>query len=340
MSNDTTHPASGPSSSLATALSALTGVLYAVLIVYLGGWFMNQWIGNFSLLLFLMSAITGVYWVAERLHFAPARARAADELLRQDQERRARLKAQGIERVDGDVEPARQAILRQPWWLDWTAGLFPVILIVFLLRSFLFEPFRIPSGSMVPTLLVGDLILVNKFHYGVRLPVLNTKVIDNKPVARGDVVVFRYPLDTRQDYIKRIVGLPGDTVEWRAQRLFINGQEVPTEALGPFYDADSMMERPLFTEKLGEVEHRMLVDRERGGYYTGSTGFPYSENCQYSIEGVRCTVPAGHYYALGDNRDNSGDSRVWGFVPDQNLVGKAVLIWMNFSDLKRIGSFR
>lgn len=338
--NDSTHPAAGQASSLATALSALTGVLYAVLVVYLGGWFLNKWIGNFSLLLFLMSAITFVYWLAERLHFAPARARAAEALVRQDEERRARLKAQGIERVDGDVEPARQAILRQPWWLDWTAGLFPVILLVFVLRSFLFEPFRIPSGSMVPTLLVGDLILVNKFHYGIRLPVLNQKVLDNHPVARGDVVVFRYPADPRQDYIKRIVGLPGDVVEWRNQRLYLNGQEVPTEAKGPFYDADSMIERPLFTEKLGEVEHRMLVDRERNPFFAGTPAFPMSENCQYAVDAIRCTVPAGHYYALGDNRDNSGDSRVWGFVPDQNLVGKAVFIWMNFSEPSRFGSFR
>jgi signal peptidase I len=338
--NDTTHPAAGQASSLATGLSALTGLLYAVLVVYLGGWFLNKWIGNFSLLLFLMSAITCVYWIAERLHFAPARARAAEALVRQDQERRARLKAQGIERVDGDVEPARQALLRQPWWLDWTAGLFPVILLVFLLRSFLFEPFRIPSGSMVPTLLVGDLILVNKFHYGVRLPVINKKIIDNKDVARGDVVVFRFPADPRVDYIKRVVGLPGDEISWRQQRLYINGQEVPTTSQGPFYDADSMVERPLYLEKLGEAEHRMLVDRERGSFYAGTPDFPLNQNCRYSVEGMSCKVPAGHYFAMGDNRDNSGDSRAWGFVPDQNLVGKAVVIWMNFSDLGRIGAFR
>ena len=157
----------------------------------------------------------------------------------------------GIDKVDGDVEQAKRKLLAQPWWLDWTAGLFPVILIVFLLRSFLFEPFKIPSGSMVPTLLVGDLILVNKFHYGVRLPVLNKKIIANHDPQRGDVMVFRYPVDPRVDYIKRVVGVPGDEVAYLNQKLSINGQPVPTKALGEFYDEDSMRYVPMFSELLG-----------------------------------------------------------------------------------------
>jgi signal peptidase I len=337
--NSTQGSAQAGSNSLETGLAVLTAVLYAALVAYLGGWFFNQWLGNFSLVLFLLSFCTFFFWLGERFYFLPRRQAAAQALLTQDVERRTRLKAQGIEQVDGDVEPARQAILRQPWWLDWTAGLFPVILLVFVLRSFLFEPFRIPSGSMVPTLLVGDLILVNKFHYGIRLPVINKKIISNHEVARGDVVVFRYPLDTRIDYIKRVVALPGDLLEWRNQRLFLNGAEVPTEALGPFYDADSMVERPLYQEKLGDVKHRMLVDRARGTFYAGKPEFPMNEHCEYALEGLRCKVPAGHYFAMGDNRDNSGDSRVWGFVPDQNLVGKAVVVWMNFSDISRVGRF-
>lgn len=327
-------------SSLGAGLSALTGLLYAALLVYLGGWFLNKWVGNFSLLLFLMSAITFLYWLAERFYFLPARKQAAERLLQEDVQRRERLKAQGIERVDGDVEGARQAVLRQPWWLDWTAGLFPVILLVFVLRSFIAEPFRIPSGSMVPTLLVGDLILVNKFAYGVRLPVLNKKVIENQPVRRGDIIVFRFPADPRIDYIKRVVGLPGDVVEWREQRLFLNGQEVPTTAQGPFYDADSMVERPLYAESFDGQPHSILVDRSRGAFYASRPDFPQNEQCSYTVEAIRCTVPAGHYFAMGDNRDNSGDSRAWGFVPDQNLVGKAFFIWMNLGDLGRIGSIK
>lgn len=334
------NPAGEADSALHTGLATLTGVLYAVLVVYLGGWFFNQWIGNFSLLLFLMSAVTFVYWLGERLKFEPARKAAAAALVREDQERRERLKAQGIPQVDGDVEQARQAILRQPWWLDWTAGLFPVILLVFVLRSFLFEPFRIPSGSMIPTLYIGDLILVNKFHYGVRLPVINKKIISNHDVKRGDVMVFRYPLDPRQDYIKRIVGLPGDEISWRNQRLYVNGQEVPTAAEGPKFEPDRMIFVPQFKEKLGDVEHIMMVDRERGSFFPGAPQFAMSEQCRYTVESVTCKVPAGHYYGMGDNRDNSGDSRLWGFIPDENVVGKAVFIWMNFSQPSRIGSFR
>ena len=323
-------------------MSALTGVLYAGLVAYLVGWYLDKWTGNFSLLLFLMSAVTSLYWLAERFHFLPARRAAAAELAAQDQVRRNKLEAEGIKLDHQDVQAAQQMLLRQPWWLDWTAGLFPVILLVFGLRSFLFEPFRIPSGSMVPTLLVGDLILVNKFHYGVRLPVLNKKIFDNHPVQRGDVMVFRYPVDPRMDYIKRVVGLPGDEVSWRNQRLYLNGQEVKTEALGPYFDEDpsSLRERPLFKEALGAVEHQMLVDRDLPNLLTrmGRTdSLQHASHCSYTVEGVTCKVPANHYFMLGDNRDNSQDSRYWGFVPDQNVVGKAVFIWMNFSHLGRIG---
>src|SRR5512132_3093914 len=159
------------------------------------------------------------------------------------------------------MSAARQSVLMQPWWLDWTAGLFPVILAVFLLRSFLFEPFKIPSGSMIPTLLVGDLILVNKFHYGVRLPVINKKIVANHDPQHGDVMVFRYPKDTSIDYIKRVVGVPGDEVSWRNQQLYLNGALVATEALPPpgFYEEDSMRYFPEYKEKLGPVEHRILV---------------------------------------------------------------------------------
>jgi signal peptidase I len=241
-------------------MSALTAALYGALAVYLGGWFFGFWVGNFALVLFLLSFVTGLFWLAERFHFQPARLRAAAALESQHAARRAELNKLGITKVDGDVAQARAALLAQPWWLDWTAGLFPVIAAVFLLRSFLFEPFKIPSGSMVPTLLVGDLILVNKFEYGVRLPVVNTKVIANGNPQRGDVVVFRYPPDPRLDYIKRVVGVPGDEIVYAAQKLSVNGQAVPLQALGEFYDEDSLRYAPQFSEKLGTVEHRILVD--------------------------------------------------------------------------------
>ena len=321
-------------------MSSLTAALYGALAVYLGGWFLGFWTGNFSLLLFMLTVFTFAFWLAERFRFAPVRLAAAARLETTDAERRAQLAKLGIDKVDGDVAVARERLLMQPWWLDWTAGLFPVILIVFLLRSFLFEPFKIPSGSMVPTLLVGDLILVNKFHYGERLPVINKKIIDNNAVKRGDVMVFRYPVDPRLDYIKRVVGLPGDEVSYLNQKLAINGRAVDIKSLGEHYDDDSLSYSPMFAETLGEASHKMRVDPRRNGYYgPDPKRFPMAENCRYAPEGVVCKVPPGHYFMMGDNRDNSQDSRFWGFVPDENIVGRAFFVWMNFSNPGRIGPF-
>ncbi len=321
-------------------MSALTAALYGALVVYLGGWFLGHWSGNFSLLLFMLTVATLFFWLGERFYFQPRREAAARSLEEQDAVRRAELAKMGIQRVDGDVAQAKQRLLTQPWWLDWTAGLFPVILLVFLLRSFLFEPFKIPSGSMVPTLVIGDLILVSKFHYGVRLPVLNKKIVDNNPVERGDVMVFRYPLDTRLDYIKRVVGLPGDEVAYLNQKLSVNGQPVPETPQGDHYDDDTFSYAPMFLEKLGAAEHKIRVDPRRGSNIQPKAKFENFESCRYSPEGVVCKVPPGHYFMMGDNRDNSEDSRFWGFVPDENIVGKAFFVWMNFGNLGRIGSFK
>jgi signal peptidase I len=213
-------------------------------------------------------------------------------------------------------------------------------LIVFVLRSFIVEPFKIPSGSMIPTLLVGDFIAVNKFSYGIRLPVLNKKIIQLADPQRGDVVVFRYPPDPSLDYIKRVVGVPGDKVTYRNKRLAINDQPVSTQSDGDHFDTDRMFYTPRYSEKLGEVEHKILIENDAPAFVPQVMAFPQRDKCLYNAEGFSCEVPPGHYFVMGDNRDNSQDSRVWGFVPDENLVGKAFFVWFNFSDLKRIGSFQ
>jgi len=320
-------------------MQILTSLVLAAFAGYVGAWYTGAIEGNFALLLFLATVVTGAYWLAERLVFLPRRQRAAQAIEDAAVQRRAELDRMGIQKVDVDVQEAKSRILMQPWWLDWTAGLFPVIAAVFLLRSFLFEPFKIPSGSMIPTLRVGDLILVNKFTYGVRLPVINVKVTEGTPPARGDVMVFRYPPQPSLDYIKRVVGVPGDEVAYLNKRLTVNGKPVETTAVPDFFDEDAMRYFKQYEEQLGGQPHRLLNTPEVPAFVQGASNFAYRQNCNYSVEGVVCKVPQGHYFMMGDNRDNSLDSRYWGFVPEANIVGKAFFVWMNFGNLKRIGSF-
>jgi signal peptidase I len=320
----------------------ITSLILACFVGYAGSWYLGMHDGNFALLLFMAVVVTGCYWLAERFYFLPEREKAAQALQDASSARMAELTKMGISRVDGDlanIQAAQEKIRAQPWWLDWTAGLFPVILVVFLLRSFLFEPFKIPSGSMIPTLMIGDLILVNKFHYGVRLPVINQKITEGTAPARGDVMVFRYPPRPSQDYIKRVVGIPGDEIAYLNKKLTINGKPLNKTSLPDFFDDDTMHYSKQFEELLGEKPHRLLNEETQPAFVSGASDFEFKQNCNYSIEGVVCKVPAGHYFMMGDNRDNSLDSRYWGFVPDKNIVGKAFYVWMNFGNLKRIGSF-
>ena len=321
-------------------MSAITAVILAAFAAYAAAFFFGAIEGNFALLLLVATIVTGVYWLAEKFYFLPSRRRAAERAEQDVQKRRHELARQGIDQVDLNFEEAtRHKLLSQPWWLDWTAGLFPVILAVFVLRSFLFEPFKIPSGSMIPTLRVGDLILVNKFHYGVRLPVFNTKLIANHEPQRGDVMVFRYPPQPSLDYIKRVIGVPGDEVAYLNKRLTINGNVVARFNQPDFFDGEQMRYVKQFGEELGGRRYNTLNDDMRPPFVSPIADFPFRDNCRYPADGVICKVPPGQYFMMGDNRDNSLDSRFWGFVPEENIVGKAFFVWMNFGELGRIGSF-
>jgi len=243
----------------------------------------------FALFMLVILAVTGLIWLLDSLFWRKKRAAGSTE----------------------------------PVIVEYSKSFFPVILAVFLIRSFIVEPFKIPSGSMMPTLLAGDFILVNKFTYGLRVPILNNTFVELSKPERGDVVVFHFPPDPSIDYIKRIVGVPGDKIAYRNKQLFVNGEPLDMKLVGDYQYVASglnMVTTKLYTERLGEVSHAVLIDE-------GSI----------SIDG-ETEVPAGHYFAMGDNRDNSKDSRSWGFVPDDNLVGKAFMIWWNFDDFGRIGS--
>lgn len=263
---------------------------------------------DFATVLVIAAAITGAIWLLDVLILAPKRA---------------------IAQAPSDNAPTnttkKQKVVAQdksyPWYVDISRSFFPVILIVLVLRSFIVEPFRIPSGSMEPTLYDGDFILVNKFSYGLRLPVSNTLFVPLGEPERGDVIVFRYPLDPAVAYIKRVIGLPGDTLEYRNKQLIINGEPVIQQSLPPLPDRPGYVQR---IEQLGDEGHLIQMDRNRPSHIQ----YP---NLQRLAEfgSFRYTVPDNSYFVMGDNRDNSSDSRVWGIVPKENLIGKAFFIWMN-----------
>ena len=271
---------------------------------------------NFALILFLLTLATGLVWALDR--FVLARRRAPDAAV--------------------------------PAWIEYPVSFFPVLLVVFLLRSCVAEPCKIPSSSMRPTLEVGDFILVNKFAYGIRLPIVEQKVIPTGNPQRGDVVVFRYPVNPSQDFIKRVIGVPGDVVEYRDKALTVNGRPLPRSPDGTyswleglrFETTDRFVERA--DTGSGTHDYTISVNPQAPSVYPQNVrAFPGREHCEYNERGFSCKVPAGHYFMMGDNRDYSDDSRYWGFVPDDHIRGRAFFIWFNWDDIsslsfKRVGS--
>ena len=292
---------------------------------------------DFALLLFVALIITGLVWLLDRFRLRGLRRVRAEEAVRACRNNAAGLDAAAL---DAECSQIHEKALRAPWWVEYCVSFFPVILFVFVLRSFVVEPFRIPSGSMLPTLENGDMILVNKYEYGIRLPVIDRKIISLGEPRRGDVVVFRYPVDPSVDYIKRVIGVPGDVIEYRNKALTINGQLVPHERDGDYFEPDRAAYVGRYHEQLGPVSHQILLNADAPQDFMPITHFQDFQACTYLSDGIRCKVPAGHYFMMGDNRDNSLDSRYWGFVPDANIVGRAFFIWMNFGSPSRIGRFK
>lgn len=258
---------------------------------------------DFPLIMFIAILVTGVIWGLDHAFGLPAR----------------RKKAETLEGSGGSADAVKK-LYKEPVLVEYARAFFPVILIVFLLRSFLVEPFRIPSGSMLPGLLPGDFILVNKFAYGVRLPIINTKVVGFGEMKRGDIIVFRYPREPSVNYIKRLIGLPGDKIVYKNRQLFINDTSMDLTEKGEFNFKETLggiSTYKRFLENLPGIEHdiiHMIIENE-------------AENDDHVFE---ITVPEGQYFVMGDNRDRSNDSRYWGFVPDSNLVGRAFYIWFSW----------
>lgn len=261
---------------------------------------------DFALVLVIAVAVTGVGYAADVFFFAKKRKRAVSAFLNQPQ--RSVMDAEVINQLE-----------KEPLWAEYSRSFFPVLFLVLIVRSFVVEPFQIPSGSMLPTLKIGDFILVNKFSYGLRLPVGNNRVVEIADPQRGDVMVFRYPKDDKVNYIKRVIGLPGDRLRYENKVLYINGEPVAQQFVAALPAGNP--NRKLLRESLGEAEHEIYNSLQPG------------QNMREVV------VPEGHYFVMGDNRDHSNDSRYWGFVPEDHIVGKAFAVWMHWEGWSSMPSF-
>ncbi|MDR5899855.1 signal peptidase I [Halomonas vilamensis] len=265
---------------------------------------------DFSLLLVIAVALSGIVYLLDALFWR--------------RRRRERTETAEAATTEGLDPQSREKLLKEPWPVDYARSFFPVLLVVLVVRSFIVEPFQIPSGSMRPTLEVGDFILVNKFAYGLRLPVVHTEILDVSEPERGDVMVFRFPNEPSVNFIKRVVGLPGDSIRYEGKQLYVNGEAVPKALLeeGP----ETSPQQLLLAEEMGGAEYQV-----------------YNNPLDPGPQLRTVVVPEGHYFTMGDNRDHSNDSRYWGFVPEENIVGRAFAVWMHwdgglpsFTSMRRI----
>lgn len=259
---------------------------------------------DFSIVLVSLVAFCGALWLIDSLLIKKARLTAVENY--------KRTQAKG--RKEEEVATAVEEILKEPLVIEYAKSFFPVLVIVLILRSFLIEPFQIPTGSMIPTLEVGDFILVNKYSYGVRLPIIGTKILEVEDPDRGEVIVFIPPHENKY-YIKRVIGLPGDTVRYEDKNLYINGELISKDYVESIIVETSIGDLPgvLYSETINGIEHSTQNINAVGRQRARTTW----------------VIPNGHYFMMGDNRDNSSDSRVWGTVPNEDVVGKAVAVWMH-----------
>jgi len=307
---------------------------------------------NFALILFLATVFCAAMYALDVAVLGKRRRAAAAEALAAFDRAHASDPGTGAAAVRDERAALEERAQREPWWIEYPKSFFPVLLIVFALRSFVAEPFKIPSSSMRPTLEVGDFILVNKFAYGLRLPIIERKFVELGDPKRGDVVVFRYPLNPSQDFIKRVIGVGGDVVTYKDKQLTVNGQPWPIRTDGSYGYVEGLRFEALARENEsvdtgdGRKEHEIAVDPTQPSVSPPQVrSFPDQANCVYNPDGsgFSCKVPPGHYFMMGDNRDRSDDSRYWGFVPDDHIRGRAFFIWFNWDDLsslafKRVGS--
>ncbi|MGL4668476.1 MAG: signal peptidase I [Saezia sp.] len=326
-------------------MSNITAVVLLAILAYGIALYFGVLIGDISTVMLLLTVVSFVYWVFDKFMLKPQRMKKAKTV---EAQIRAANENVAPELLEQKIRHATDNILLPPWWIEWTAGFFWVILIVFTVRSFLFEPYRIPSDSMMPTLENGDFILVKKYEYGLKFPVINWQMAEFRKPGRGEVIVFDSPVE-KLVLIKRIIGLPGDLIVYRDKQLTINGELVPLTKIDQYLN--TLEERgpvlePQFKEDLGDISHNILrrpyvAWRDNlGPGVRGFSGLPAQiENCTYQGPNFTCRVPEGYYFMMGDNRDYSLDSRYWGFVPEKNIIGRAFYIWLNVKKFNRIGKF-